>query len=77
LDFIIKLLLSKDLLIGIEYNSILVIIERLTKYNKFILYLEASNTKVLTYTFLRVILANYRIPKEIILDKDKLFTLKF
>ena len=38
LDFIVKLLLSKDLIIGIEYDLILVIIERLTKYGYFILY---------------------------------------
>jgi hypothetical protein len=77
LDFIVKLLPSKDPLIGIEYNSILVITERLTKYSKFVLYLEASDTKAFTYTFLRVILANYRILEEIILNRDKLFTLKF
>jgi hypothetical protein len=52
LDFIVKLLLLKDLLIGIEYNLILVIIERLTKYKYFILYLEVSNVEALTYTFL-------------------------
>ncbi len=52
LDFIVKLLLSRDPLIGVEYNSILVIIERLTKYGKFILYLEASDAKALAYTFI-------------------------
>jgi hypothetical protein len=77
LDFIVKLPLSKDPLTGIEYNFILVITERLTKYSKFVLYLEASNAKALAYTFLRVILANHRMPEEIILDRDKLFTSKF
>ena len=38
LNFIVKLLLSKDLMIGIEYDLILVIIERLTKYRYFIPY---------------------------------------
>ena len=38
LDFIVKLPLSKDLMIGTEYNSILVITERLTKYGYFIPY---------------------------------------
>jgi hypothetical protein len=77
LDFIVKLPPSKDLLTGIEYNSILVIIERLTKYSKFMLYLEASDTKALAYTFLRVILADHGMPEEIISDRDKLFTSKF
>jgi hypothetical protein len=52
LDFIVKLLPSKDLLTGVEYDAILIIIERLTKYRKFVLYLEASNAKALVYTFI-------------------------
>ena len=38
LDFIVKLLLSKDLMIGTEYDLILVITKRLTKYGYFIPY---------------------------------------
>ena len=38
LNFIVKLPLSKDLMIGIEYDLILVITERLTKYGYFIPY---------------------------------------
>ena len=52
LDFIVKLPLLKDLLTGVEYDSILVIIDRLTKYKYFILYLEASDVEALAYTFL-------------------------
>ena len=52
LDFIVKLPLLKDPLMGVEYDSILIIIDRLTKYEYFILYLEVSNTKALAYTFL-------------------------
>jgi len=52
LDFIVKLPLSKDPLTGVEYDSILVITERLTKYGYFIPYLEASDAKALAYTFL-------------------------
>ena len=52
LDFIVKLLLLKDPLIGVKYDLILIIIERLTKYRYFILYLEASDAKALAYTFL-------------------------
>jgi hypothetical protein len=77
LDFIVKLPPSKDPLTGVEYNSILVIIERLTKYEKFIPYLEASDAKALAYTFVRVILANHGLLEEIISDRDKLFTSKF
>ena len=52
LDFIVKLPLLRDPLTGVEYDSILVITERLMKYGYFILYLEASDAKALAYTFL-------------------------
>ena len=52
LDFIVKLLLFKNLLTGVEYDSILIITERLTKYGYFIPYLEVSDAKALAYTFL-------------------------
>ena len=53
------------------------IIDRLTKYTYILLYKEASIVKDFTYTFLRTIVANYRVLEEIISDKDKLFTSKF
>ena len=53
LDFVVKLLLSKDLLTRVEYDSILVITDRLTKYAYMILYIEASTTKQMAFTFIR------------------------
>ena len=67
----------KELIIGVEYNLILVIIDRLIKYVYILLYKEASNAKELAYTFIRTEVINYRVLEEIILDRDKLFTLKF
>jgi hypothetical protein len=64
LDFIIKLLLSRDLITGIKYNFILVVTDRLTKYIYFISYLEASIVEDLIYIFFRVIIANYNILKK-------------
>ena len=58
------------------YNSILVITDRLTKYRYFILYKESSNTEDLIYVFLRIVVANHGSLEEVILDRDKLFTLK-
>jgi hypothetical protein len=40
MDFITKLLLSKDLAIGVKYNSILIVVDRLTKWVYFIPYKE-------------------------------------
>jgi hypothetical protein len=75
LDFVIKLLLSQNLIIGIKYDSILVITDKLTKYTYIILYLEASTVEDLAYTFLRVVVVNYKILEEIISDRDKFFIL--
>ena len=77
LNFVVKLLKSKELLIKAVYALILVITDRLTKYRYFILYKEALSAEELAYMFLRVIAANHELLKEIISDRDKLFTFKF
>jgi hypothetical protein len=75
LDFVIKLLLSRDLITRIKYDFILVVTDRLIKYIYIILYLEASTAEDLAYTFLRVVVANYSALKEIISDRNKFFIL--
>jgi hypothetical protein len=75
LDFVIKLLLSRDLIIKIEYDSILVVTDKLTKYIYIILYLEANIAENLAYMFLKVVVANYSILEKIISDKNKFFIL--
>ncbi len=40
MDFITKLLPSKDSITGVVYNSILTIVDRLTKWSYFFLYKE-------------------------------------
>jgi hypothetical protein len=77
LNFIVKLLLSKEALTGVTYNLILIIINRLTKYAYFISYKEGLIIKELTYTFNRNIITNYEILEEIISDRNKLFTSNF
>jgi hypothetical protein len=74
---VVKLLLSRDPIIGVEYDSILVITDKLTKYIYIILYLEASTAEDLAYTFLRVVVANYSALEEMISDRDKLFISRF
>jgi hypothetical protein len=73
LDFVVKLLLSRDPITGIEYDSILVVTDKLTKYTYIILYLEASTAEDLVYMFLRIVVANYSAPEKMISDKDKFF----
>jgi hypothetical protein len=77
LDFVVKLLLSRDLIIGVKYDSILVVTDRLIKYIYIILYLEASTVENLVYTFLRIIITNYNILEEMISDRNKFFISRF
>jgi hypothetical protein len=77
IDFIIKLLSSIELITGVVFDSILIITNRLTKYGYFILYKESSLTEELAYAFNKHIIGNHGIPKEIINDRDKLFTSRF
>jgi hypothetical protein len=77
LDFVVKLLLLQDLIIGVEYNSILVITDRLIKYTYIILYLEASIAEDLVYIFLKVVVANYSALEKMISDKNKFFISRF
>jgi hypothetical protein len=77
LDFIVKLSPLVKLIIGVVFDSILVIINRLTKYGYFILYKESLLTEELVYAFNKHIIGNYGISKEIISDRDKLFTSRF
>ena len=53
LNFIIKLLLFKEPIIRIEFDSILVVVNRLTKWGTFIPYKELSIAEDLAYIFLR------------------------
>ena len=50
IDFIVKLLISRELVLEVDYDLILVIINRLTKYKIFKPYKKASIAKDLAYT---------------------------
>jgi hypothetical protein len=76
-DFITKLPESKELISNAQHDSILIITDRLTKFGYFLPYKKSSIAEELVYTFLRRIVANYGLLREIILDRDKLFTSKF
>ena len=45
MDFIVEFLKLEDIGIGLKYNNILVIINKLTKYVLFILYMEIFEVK--------------------------------
>ncbi len=75
MDFIVKLFKFKDFINNISYNSILVIVECFTKYNKFILVNESHSTEDLVDTIIREVINNYRLPDEFVIDKSTIFVL--
>jgi hypothetical protein len=58
--FVIKLPPSKKLIIGIIYNFIIVVTDRLTKYAYFIPYFKSFSAEDLAYIFYKYIMANYK-----------------
>ena len=77
LDFITKLPTSKEPLTGTTYDSILVIMDTLTKYAYLELYKEVSTAEDLAYIFNKIVIAQHGIPDKIVSDRDKLFTSQF
>jgi len=59
LDFVTKLLLSKEPITGVIYDSIIVITDRLTKYAYFISYLKSFLAEDFAYIFHKYIVANH------------------
>jgi hypothetical protein len=76
-DFIVKLLKLKDLVIGQEYNSILVIVDKFTKWGYFIPYLESMMLKKLLRIYIKEVFIRYRVLTKIISNRDRKFILKF
>jgi hypothetical protein len=62
LDFVTKLSPSRELIIGVIYNSIIIVIDRLTKYAYFIPYLKSFLAEDLAYIFYKHVMANHGFP---------------
>ena len=77
LDFITKLPRSKDEWTGKEYDAILNVTDRLTKYAYFVPYLESSTAEDLGGVLFKTIVTQHGVPDEIVSDRDKLFTSKY
>jgi hypothetical protein len=65
------------LITEVVFDLILVITDRFTKYKYFISYRESLLTEELVYAFNKYIIRNHEILKEIISNRDKLFTSRF
>jgi hypothetical protein len=77
MNFITKLLTSKNSAWGVKFDSILTIVDRLTKYTMFISFKKTTTASVLMYIILQELINNHGLSKKFITDRDKLFTSKF
>jgi hypothetical protein len=54
--------LSRELMTGVIYDSIIIVTDRFTKYAYFIPYLKNSSAEDLAYTFYKYVVANHGFP---------------
>jgi len=74
MNFIIKLFKSTNLATEDKYDSILIIINKLIKYAHIIACREKFTAEQLRYIVLNRLIKYHNILKELINDRDKLFT---
>ena len=60
-----------------EYNAILVIVDKCTKWGYFIIYTEAITAKDLARIYTKEVFVRHRSPEKVILDRDPKFILEF
>jgi hypothetical protein len=77
MDLIVKLPRSRDPVSNTSYDSILVIVERLTKYGRFVPINESHTAEDLTNIVIREIVSNHGLPDEIITDRGTTFASRF
>ena len=74
MNFIIKLPKSTNSATGDRYDSILIMIDRLTKYSHIVACKEKFTAEQLKYIVLNRLIRYHDILKELTSDRDKLFT---
>ena len=74
MDFIVKLLISKDPVIQEEYDIILVIVDRLTKLLHLVPFNKKYTAEQLGFIILDRLIRYYGILEALISNRDKLFT---
>ena len=77
MNFIVKLLLSKNSVWNVTFDSILMIVNQLMKYIMFIFFKKSVMTSILMYIILQELISNHELLKKFIINKDKLFMNKF
>ena len=62
---------------GQVYNIILVIVDKLTKWGYFIIYIEEISAENIAQIYIKEVFTRYRVLSKIILDRDPRFVLAF
>jgi hypothetical protein len=74
MDFITDLPESLDKASGRHYNGIMVVVDRLTKYNHYIPYRKDFTAEQTAATLIDRVFRIHGLPRKIVTDRDKLFT---
>ena len=62
---------------GVEYNIILIVVDKYIKWGYFIIYIEEITAKDLARIYTKEIFVRYGLLAKIISDRDPKFVLKF
>ena len=73
MNFITKLSLSINSITKKNYDAILIMIDRLTKYSHIVFFKKKNIAKQFEYIVLNKLIKYYELSKKIINDKNKLF----
>jgi len=71
------LLKLRDPITGRDYNAILVIVDKFTKWGYFIAYTEEILAEDIARIYIKEVFARYRVLSKIILDRDLRFIVVF
>jgi len=71
------LLKLKDPITGQDYNAILVIVDKLTKWGYFIVYIKETSVEDIARIYIKEVFIRYRALIKIILDRDPRFIAVF
>ena len=77
MDFIVKLPSSIDPVTKESYDGIMVVVDRFSKFGRFIPYRETWTATDLAHVFIKNVVANHGLPVQLVTDRDKLFTSNF
>ena len=77
MDFVVKLPPATDGVTNQTYDSILTVVDKLTKYAIFAPCSEAMTAEQFAQLFLRTVVQEHGTPAHIVTDRDKIFVSKF